>query len=151
MGVNFFHSQQKDNKNFQTTQDSSSFGPSFNVLSQSPSTEPISFGKKSTPRRPRSYSGNSPKRCVECNRSDTPMWRSGPMGPSTLCNACGVRYRNMLKKEGKRSIFGESARSESRSAKTINSHVEHPSPERYVFNHLTRRCPSISCLCVDFP
>ena len=29
----------------------------------------------------------------------TPVWRAGPHGPKTLCNACGVRYM----KYGKRS------------------------------------------------
>ncbi|KAF2301162.1 hypothetical protein GH714_020561 [Hevea brasiliensis] len=24
----------------------------------------------------------------------TPQWRTGPMGPKTLCNACGVRYKS---------------------------------------------------------
>nr|GMD62947.1 GATA transcription factor 1-like [Ipomoea batatas] len=24
----------------------------------------------------------------------TPQWRAGPMGPKTLCNACGVRYKS---------------------------------------------------------
>jgi GATA-binding protein, other eukaryote len=33
------------------------------------------------------------RRCVQCGSVDTPQWRSGPMGPSTLCNACGVRLR----------------------------------------------------------
>ncbi|CAA6660983.1 unnamed protein product [Spirodela intermedia] len=25
---------------------------------------------------------------------DDPQWRAGPMGPKTLCNACGVRYKS---------------------------------------------------------
>ena len=29
--------------------------------------------------------------CKQCGTSKTPMWRSGPLGPKTLCNACGVR------------------------------------------------------------
>ncbi|KAG8050626.1 hypothetical protein GUJ93_ZPchr0009g1898 [Zizania palustris] len=33
------------------------------------------------------------RRCLNCDAVDTPQWRSGPMGKSTLCNACGVRYR----------------------------------------------------------
>ncbi|KAG9153533.1 hypothetical protein Leryth_008483 [Lithospermum erythrorhizon] len=24
----------------------------------------------------------------------TPQWRTGPMGPKTLCNACGVRFKS---------------------------------------------------------
>lgn len=31
------------------------------------------------------------KRCAYCNTDDTPLWRHGPFGPKTLCNACGVR------------------------------------------------------------
>ncbi|KAJ6928642.1 hypothetical protein NC652_012697 [Populus alba x Populus x berolinensis] len=23
----------------------------------------------------------------------TPLWRGGPAGPKSLCNACGIRYR----------------------------------------------------------
>lgn len=33
------------------------------------------------------------KRCTHCQVAKTPQWRDGPLGPSTLCNACGVRYR----------------------------------------------------------
>ncbi|KAF8034099.1 hypothetical protein BT93_C0396 [Corymbia citriodora subsp. variegata] len=39
-------------------------------------------------------SGNTTVRvCVDCNTSKTPLWRSGPRGPKTLCNACGIRQR----------------------------------------------------------
>ncbi|KAK7321595.1 hypothetical protein VNO77_32398 [Canavalia gladiata] len=31
--------------------------------------------------------------CSDCNTSTTPLWRSGPKGPKTLCNACGIRQR----------------------------------------------------------
>ncbi|KAA8499761.1 GATA transcription factor 9 [Porphyridium purpureum] len=33
------------------------------------------------------------KRCAHCSASDTPLWRVGPSGPKTLCNACGLRWR----------------------------------------------------------
>ncbi|XP_010514859.1 PREDICTED: GATA transcription factor 14-like [Camelina sativa] len=33
------------------------------------------------------------KSCTHCGTRNTPMWREGPRGPRTLCNACGVRYR----------------------------------------------------------
>jgi len=29
----------------------------------------------------------------------TPVWRAGPEGPKTLCNACGVRYMKVAKKK----------------------------------------------------
>ncbi|XP_044409381.1 protein CYTOKININ-RESPONSIVE GATA TRANSCRIPTION FACTOR 1 [Triticum aestivum] len=31
--------------------------------------------------------------CSDCNTSNTPLWRSGPCGPKSLCNACGIRQR----------------------------------------------------------
>ncbi|KVI11014.1 Zinc finger, GATA-type [Cynara cardunculus var. scolymus] len=40
------------------------------------------------------------KICVDCKTSKTPLWRSGPSGPKSLCNACGIRYRK------KKSISG---------------------------------------------
>ncbi|KAL2652548.1 hypothetical protein R1flu_020676 [Riccia fluitans] len=33
-------------------------------------------------------------RCMHCSTTRTPQWRAGPMGPKTLCNACGVRYKS---------------------------------------------------------
>ena len=30
--------------------------------------------------------------CTTCGRTHSPMWRKGPLGPSTLCNACGLKY-----------------------------------------------------------
>ncbi|KAL4297979.1 hypothetical protein GQ457_12G022470 [Hibiscus cannabinus] len=37
---------------------------------------------------------NSPIRvCADCNTTKTPLWRSGPRGPKSLCNACGIRQR----------------------------------------------------------
>lgn len=34
------------------------------------------------------------KKCTHCEITKTPQWREGPLGPKTLCNACGVRYRS---------------------------------------------------------
>ncbi|KAF7132895.1 hypothetical protein RHSIM_Rhsim09G0047900 [Rhododendron simsii] len=34
------------------------------------------------------------RRCQHCGADKTPQWRAGPMGPKTLCNACGVRYKS---------------------------------------------------------
>nr|ACJ02090.1 AG-motif binding protein [Garcinia mangostana] len=34
------------------------------------------------------------RKCLHCEITKTPQWRAGPMGPKTLCNACGVRYKS---------------------------------------------------------
>ncbi|GER43230.1 GATA transcription factor, partial [Striga asiatica] len=34
------------------------------------------------------------RKCMHCEITKTPQWRSGPMGPKTLCNACGVRHKS---------------------------------------------------------
>ncbi|KDQ61132.1 hypothetical protein JAAARDRAFT_32137 [Jaapia argillacea MUCL 33604] len=36
--------------------------------------------------------------CVTCGRTDSPEWRKGPMGPKTLCNACGLRWAKQQRK-----------------------------------------------------
>ncbi|KAI3945386.1 hypothetical protein MKW92_042543 [Papaver armeniacum] len=33
------------------------------------------------------------KRCSDCQTTKTPLWRGGPAGPKSLCNACGIRQR----------------------------------------------------------
>ncbi|XP_010550406.1 PREDICTED: GATA transcription factor 18 [Tarenaya hassleriana] len=39
------------------------------------------------------------RRCANCDTTSTPLWRNGPRGPKSLCNACGIRF----KKEERRS------------------------------------------------
>ncbi|KAK1995116.1 hypothetical protein LX36DRAFT_659913 [Colletotrichum falcatum] len=50
-------------------------------------------------------SGNRPRHkvefsCHKCHRVDTPEWRPGPDGPSTLCNVCGLIYAKRERKKG---------------------------------------------------
>ncbi|KAL3747290.1 hypothetical protein ACJRO7_016125 [Eucalyptus globulus] len=40
-----------------------------------------------------SYDTNPIRVCSDCNTTKTPLWRSGPRGPKSLCNACGIRQR----------------------------------------------------------
>lgn len=42
-----------------------------------------------------SINGNSDgRKCLHCATDKTPQWRTGPLGPKTLCNACGVRFKS---------------------------------------------------------
>lgn len=38
--------------------------------------------------------------CVHCGETQTPEWRRGPYGNRTLCNACGLFYRKLIRKFG---------------------------------------------------
>jgi hypothetical protein len=37
---------------------------------------------------------NQTKKCLYCGSKSTPMWRRGPQGAGTLCNACGVKWKH---------------------------------------------------------
>ncbi|KAF8109670.1 hypothetical protein N665_0093s0023 [Sinapis alba] len=39
---------------------------------------------------------------MNCNAINTPMWRRGPLGPKTLCNACGIKFRKEEERRSKR-------------------------------------------------
>ena len=39
----------------------------------------------------------SNRSCNDCHTTTTPLWRAGPDGPRSLCNACGLRYRKRRK------------------------------------------------------
>ncbi|XP_057954132.1 pre-rRNA-processing protein SRD1-like [Malania oleifera] len=48
---------------------------------------------------PNEAGNSSGKRCAQCEGHKTPLWRKGPAGPRTLCNACGLRHIRALKRE----------------------------------------------------
>ncbi|CAH2053193.1 unnamed protein product [Thlaspi arvense] len=47
---------------------------------------------------------NVTRRCtnLNCNAIATPMWRRGPLGPKTLCNACGIKFRKEAERRTRR-------------------------------------------------
>ncbi|GLJ22341.1 hypothetical protein SUGI_0420580 [Cryptomeria japonica] len=50
------------------------------------------------------------RRCSACHTTTTPLWRNGPKGAKSLCNACGIRY----KKEERRVASAMAAAAESK-------------------------------------
>ncbi|QLG71282.1 hypothetical protein HG535_0B03210 [Zygotorulaspora mrakii] len=56
----------------------------------------IRFGKSSKSGKNR----NTHMKCLHCSATDTPEWRKGPRGPATLCNACGLFYKKLIRKFG---------------------------------------------------
>ncbi|XP_058115034.1 GATA transcription factor 12-like [Magnolia sinica] len=56
---------------------------------------PTKKAPKSTPKKKEApESSPDGRKCLHCMTDKTPQWRTGPMGPKTLCNACGVRYKS---------------------------------------------------------
>lgn len=37
--------------------------------------------------------------CSHCGATSTPLRRKGPEGKSTLCNACGLQYSSILRRD----------------------------------------------------
>ncbi|CAK9188456.1 unnamed protein product [Ilex paraguariensis] len=73
------------------------------ISSSSDSDIVSSSGKKTVKPTPKkkepldnggNVSGGDGRKCLHCATDKTPQWRTGPMGPKTLCNACGVRYKS---------------------------------------------------------
>ncbi|CAI9767479.1 unnamed protein product [Fraxinus pennsylvanica] len=50
--------------------------------------------KKTPPEGNQNAPTQAVRKCLHCEITKTPQWRAGPMGPKTLCNACGVRYKS---------------------------------------------------------
>ncbi|KAK8717563.1 hypothetical protein V6N13_044825 [Hibiscus sabdariffa] len=67
------------------------------------------------------------RRCANCDTTSTPLWRNGPRGPKSLCNACGIRF----KKEERRAANGGSSSGASATA----SMVEQLHLQRHVYQH----------------
>ncbi|XP_051141639.1 GATA transcription factor 15-like [Andrographis paniculata] len=38
------------------------------------------------------HDSSTSKSCSDCHTTRTPLWRGGPSGPKSLCNACGIKY-----------------------------------------------------------
>ncbi|WOL14632.1 GATA transcription factor 12 [Canna indica] len=75
--------------------------PASSPESELISLPPAAVGKKATKLEnntdlaaPTAAAASAGRRCLHCQVDKTPQWRAGPMGPKTLCNACGVRYKS---------------------------------------------------------
>ncbi|XP_038878562.1 GATA transcription factor 21 [Benincasa hispida] len=70
-------------------------GRNFQDLNQtSPTPSPSSFDQTNKRTSTALQDGGAIIRtCSDCNTTKTPLWRSGPRGPKSLCNACGIRQR----------------------------------------------------------
>ncbi|KAJ8072895.1 hypothetical protein AAF712_005069 [Marasmius tenuissimus] len=60
-----------------------------------------STGQPKSKYRKRSQRASPPGKCHSCNIRETPEWRRGPDGARTLCNACGLHYAKLMRKQNK--------------------------------------------------
>jgi len=67
-----------------------------------------------------STEGNQMKTCVDCGTSKTPLWRGGPSGPKSLCNACGIRSRKR-----RRALLGLNKTEDKKSKKSNGNNNNH--------------------------
>eukprot|EP00249_Psilotum_nudum_P006926 c20163_g1_i2 orf=133-924(-) len=44
-----------------------------------------------------SNNGSVLRACSHCGTAKTPLWRTGPQGPKSLCNACGIKFKKSRK------------------------------------------------------
>ncbi|KAF8903487.1 hypothetical protein CPB84DRAFT_1746196 [Gymnopilus junonius] len=75
------------------------------------SDNPGSGGKEGANGKTSDDGPNDGQTCLGCSATSTPEWRRGPMGPRTLCNACGLVYAKMIKKRVKEKAGNHSKKS----------------------------------------
>jgi hypothetical protein len=56
-----------------------------------------------------SLNANGSPICLGCGATGTPEWRRGPMGPRTLCNACGLVFAKLVCLVAPRPVFNQKA------------------------------------------
>jgi hypothetical protein len=62
------------------------------------SPKPKKKGEKRISKSSSAKSSSRKRKCEFCGTMETPMWRRGPTGKGTLCNACGVKWSLKFRK-----------------------------------------------------
>ncbi|XP_010242203.1 PREDICTED: GATA transcription factor 21-like [Nelumbo nucifera] len=81
---------------------------------------------------------NTVRVCSDCNTTKTPLWRSGPRGPKSLCNACGIRQRKA--RRAMAAANGTLLPTEASSMKNKVHHKEKRSSETGYVQQYKKRC-----------
>jgi GATA zinc finger len=68
--------------------------PSPKLSASLPSKLPSNGLHGNKQNKQQTLSNGSLKKCLYCGSKSTPMWRRGPQGAGTLCNACGVKWKH---------------------------------------------------------
>ncbi|XP_010263645.1 PREDICTED: GATA transcription factor 19 [Nelumbo nucifera] len=81
------------------------------------------------------------RRCANCDTTSTPLWRNGPRGPKSLCNACGIRYK---KEERRATTTTNSAAAASSSMVMDPQHLMNHHHHSWAHHAQTQKVASIS-------
>ncbi|EPS69915.1 hypothetical protein M569_04850 [Genlisea aurea] len=65
-----------------------------------PSPSNYAYGRSDMASPNRKRNAHESRVCRDCGATMTPLWRKGPAGRQTLCNACGLKHLRMAKKDG---------------------------------------------------
>ncbi|KAI8369205.1 GATA zinc finger-domain-containing protein [Choanephora cucurbitarum] len=96
------------------------------ISKQTTSGKPITTAKK---RKSEDHKRTKPSKvnkqqrnqhCHSCNSTETPEWRRGPLGPRTLCNACGIIWRKLIKKQENPTFYSDNEEEEEMSLYDIH-------------------------------
>lgn len=73
------------------------------ILGQQTSTSAVGTSPNPTTSRAKIRKNKDKQKvCAQCGTSDTPLWRLGPHGPKSMCNACGIRWKRKNSSTNKR-------------------------------------------------
>ncbi|XP_078428922.1 protein CYTOKININ-RESPONSIVE GATA TRANSCRIPTION FACTOR 1-like [Wolffia australiana] len=77
--------------------------------------------------------------CSDCNTTKTPLWRSGPRGPKSLCNACGIRQRKARRAMAAAGFIPATEQTRGRKEKIAKSDCNVPFKKRCKFTAVQPR------------
>ncbi|GER54655.1 GATA transcription factor [Striga asiatica] len=95
---NHNHNDTKRSTCTRNTMPSSAFG--WNIL-------PSKHTHAHAPPKPHRHDPLLARRCANCDTTSTPLWRNGPRGPKSLCNACGIRFKKEERRATAAAAHGE--------------------------------------------
>ncbi|MCO5593733.1 hypothetical protein L7F22_047750 [Adiantum nelumboides] len=87
-------------------------GGQGHLISESQHRDPVS-SRNNSPVSGVTTSIGYLRTCTLCGTTRTPLWRSGPEGPKSLCNACGIRVKKTRRLEASLQVTNGSSLSPS--------------------------------------
>eukprot|EP00026_Physarum_polycephalum_P009110 Phypoly_transcript_09221.p1 GENE.Phypoly_transcript_09221~~Phypoly_transcript_09221.p1 ORF type:complete len:422 (+),score=64.54 Phypoly_transcript_09221:86-1267(+) len=93
-------------------------------LPASPRDSPTQISDYKKRKRGRPPLEKDSRLCTNCGTAETPEWRKGPLGPHTLCNACGLQWMKAQKRENENRSKVEEARKKNSVMRVVISRRE---------------------------